>query len=196
LLDETFLLLELPTFQYPVIYEEKLYQGSTEQLTIEQALMTDEDLVNAGVATISKGKEDIIEFDSSAFTSRAFSGLYLYRVADWEIGEENLSEAMYKRLTRDVTRGGAEDASQPPNKEEREELQRIINNPSDHHMTEEDKDLIWRFRYALIEDPNALTKFLLSVDWTLEDEISEVEHLLSVWKQISISDALKLLGKF
>eukprot|EP00952_Eustigmatos_sp_NYUAD-ZCMA_P011339 46102-Eustigmatos_ZCMA.PRE.1 len=90
------------------------------------------------------------------------------------------------------------DPNLKPNKEERERIESIVASPSDH-LRIEDKDLLWTFRLSLTDNKKALTKFLLSVDWTVEQEVEQVPALLEQWKQkttIDISDALKLLGRY
>ena len=60
-----------------------------------------------------------------------------------------------------------------------------------------DKDLIFKYRYYLTENKKALTKYLMSVDWSHEEEVAEVPILLNLWRQkapIDITDALKLLA--
>jgi hypothetical protein len=37
-------------------------------------------------------------------------------------------------------------------------------------------------RYTLTDNKGALTKFLLSVDWSSESEIAELPSLLELWK--------------
>jgi phosphatidylinositol 3-kinase len=58
--------------------------------------------------------------------------------------------------------------------------------------------LLWRFRFSLVDNRRALTKFLLAVDWTVESEVVQAAELLEQWKKlnpIEVTDALKLLGK-
>ena len=60
------------------------------------------------------------------------------------------------------------------------------------------KDLLWRFRFSLVDNRRALTKFLLAVDWSVESEVVQAAELLEQWRKrspIEVSDALKLLGK-
>lgn len=62
----------------------------------------------------------------------------------------------------------------------------------------EEKDLLWAFRHSLTDNRKALTKFLLSVDWSVEQEAQQVPALLEQWRSkagVDISDALKLLGR-
>lgn len=59
-------------------------------------------------------------------------------------------------------------------------------------------DLLWRFRFSLVDNRRALTKFLLAVEWTVESEVIQAAELLEQWRKrspIEVSDALKLLGK-
>ena len=60
------------------------------------------------------------------------------------------------------------------------------------------KDLLWRFRFSLVDNRRALTKFLVAVDWTVESEVVQAVELLDQWRKrspIEVTDALKLLGK-
>ena len=59
-------------------------------------------------------------------------------------------------------------------------------------------DILYIFRYSLTDNKRALTKFLMSIDWDVPSEVSEVELLLPLWQQkapIDVAEALKLLGK-
>ena len=38
-------------------------------------------------------------------------------------------------------------------------------------MNQEDKELLWRYRYALFKENKALTKLLICVDWSDEHEV-------------------------
>lgn len=62
-------------------------------------------------------------------------------------------------------------------------------------LEEEEKDLIWKFRFYLSRDKMALTKFLKSVSWTDPSEVKQaVETLLPMWTDVEMVDALELLG--
>jgi len=59
-------------------------------------------------------------------------------------------------------------------------------------------DLLWRFRFSLVDNRKALTKFLLAVEWDVESEVVQAAELLSQWRMrspIEVTDALRLLGK-
>jgi len=84
-----------------------------------------------------------------------------------------------------------------PDREQRTRLDRIIDSPS-YHPSREEKDLLWRFRFSLVDNRRALTKFLLAVDWTVDSEVVQAAELLEQWRRrnpIEVTDALKLLGK-
>ena len=60
------------------------------------------------------------------------------------------------------------------------------------------KDLLWRFRFTLVDNRRALTKFLVAVDWSVESEVVQAAELLEQWRKrspIEVTDALKLLGR-
>jgi phosphatidylinositol 3-kinase len=89
------------------------------------------------------------------------------------------------------------DPALKPDRSQRERLESIIASPS-YHPTREEKDLLWKFRFSLVDNRRALTKFLLAVDWTVDSEVVQAAELLEQWRKrspIEVSDALKLLGK-
>jgi len=124
-----------------------------------------------------------------------FNGSCLRVIADWDMDVENLAEQQYRCLAHDTLRATA-DPTAKPNVEEKERIDRVVN-AAGTNLKYADKDLLYRFRYFLTENKKALTKFLLSVDWSVESEVVEVPILLAQWKAkapIDISDALRLLG--
>lgn len=140
--------------------------------------------------------DTIYEFN---LTGRNFAGQCLQQVVDWdmELDADNPCEEVYRRLAHDSIRGrGKGDQAFKPNLQDKDRLEKILHTPGDHLKTEE-KDFLYRFRYVLTENKMALPKFLLSVDWSSEGEVSELPCLLDLWKQkapIDVADALKLLS--
>jgi phosphatidylinositol 3-kinase len=124
-------------------------------------------------------------------------------LSSWPVGLECLTfcpwgccACRYRKLAHDKLRGVV-DPNLKPNKEERERIESLVASPSDH-LRIEDKDLLWTFRFSLTDNKKALTKFLLSVDWSVEQEVEQVPTLLEQWRAkatIDFSDALKLLGR-
>lgn len=54
--------------------------------------------------------------------------------------------------------------------------------------------MLWRFRYSLISEARALTKFLKCVDWGDAQEARQAADLMQAWAPIAIADALELLS--
>ena len=147
---QLYLVVELPTFDVPILHEETLYQTQT-------------------------SKTPFYDFESE---------------------HDNPVEDKYRTLAHDLLRGLVDPALKP-DREQRDRLAAIIASPS-HHPTTQEKDLLWRFRFSLVDNRRALTKFLLAVDWTVESEVVQAAELLEQWRQrspIEVTDALKLLGK-
>jgi len=109
---------------------------------------------------------------------------------------DNPAQDKYRILAHDMIRGLV-DPGLKPDRNQRMRLERIVSSPS-YHLSTEEKDLLWRFRFSLVDERRALTKFLLAVDWTVESEVVQAAELLEQWKKrspIEVTDALKLLGR-
>jgi phosphatidylinositol 3-kinase len=181
-----FLIIEFPQFEIPVLYEEAFYpmpqHGACGAVSpIELAAF------RKRTGPIMKNlPEDTNYFDP----------LQLVSLLDYENENDNPVEDKYRTLAHDLLRGLVDPALKP-DREQRNRLANIIDSPS-HHPTREEKDLLWRFRFSLVDNRRALTKFLLAVDWTMESEVVQAAELLEQWRRrspIEVTDALKLLGK-
>uniref|UniRef100_A0A8L8K2Q3 Phosphatidylinositol 3-kinase catalytic subunit type 3 n=1 Tax=Heligmosomoides polygyrus TaxID=6339 RepID=A0A8L8K2Q3_HELPZ len=115
------------------------------------------------------------------------------RVADPELGLENLAETKHNVMTRNA-RAGAMDKQLKPNKQTKDRLETIIRLPSSQSLTREQRDLVWKFRYFLQADRRALNKFLRSVNWDQPGEEQHALALLNDWTPIEAEDALELLS--
>jgi phosphatidylinositol 3-kinase len=126
----------------------------------------------------------------------AFDPLQLVSFLDYENEHDNPVEDKYRALAHDLLRGLVDPALKP-DRGQRDRLASIIDSTS-HHLSREEKDLLWRFRFSLVDNRRALTKFLLAVDWTVDSEVVQAAELLEQWRKrspIEVTDALKLLGK-
>lgn len=182
----TYLVIELPILQYPVIYEEKLYP-SVEPHNPPSSLSA------VLSSCIIENDEHSIEF---SLIGRQFNPSWLTIVADWDMDQENLAEELNKRLSHNVRRGNA-DSTIKPNKEEKIRIDKILNTIG-NQMSLEDMDFLYRFRYSLTENKKALIKFLYAVNWDDDNEVTELPILFTLWKEkspIDVADALKLLSK-
>jgi len=180
-----FLVLELPLLQHPVLHEEKQYPSVTH--TPPQSHM--ERLSGLVVSD----NDAIMEF---SLIGRPFSATFLTIVADWDMDQENLAEDLNRKLTQH-SRRGAGDTTAKPNKAERERVDKVVTAVGSHMSTDE-IDLLYKFRYSLTENKRALVKFLHAVNWEEASEVAEVPALLALWSRrapIEVEDALKLLSR-
>lgn len=178
------LIVELPVFDIPILHEETFYPISQ----------------NGACGAVSSVELSAfrkrVAYNNLPTDSNFFDPLLLVPFLDYENENDNPVEDKYRTLAHDLLRGLVDPALKP-DREQRNRLASIIDSPS-HHPTREEKDLLWRFRFSLVDNRRALTKFLLAVDWTMESEVVQAAELLEQWRQrspIEVTDALKLLGK-
>ena len=114
-------------------------------------------------------------------------------VPDPEISLDNLAENKHHKLSRSV-RSGVCDRDLKPNPQTRDLLNQIVNYPSTKQLTSEEQDLIWKFRFYLINQKKALAKFLKCLNWEVQNEASQAMELLPHWSPMDIEDALELLS--
>jgi Phosphoinositide 3-kinase family, accessory domain (PIK domain) len=178
----SYLIFELPDFDIPILHEESFYPVPQHGAS---GAVTPLDLA------VSK-KQSRLESD----TAQNFDPLQLVPILDYENEEDNPYDDKYRALAHDLLRGLVDPALKP-DREQRDRLAAIIDSPS-HHLNLEEKDLLWRFRFSLVDNRRALTKFLVAVDWMVESEVVQAAELLEQWRKrspIEVTDALKLLGK-
>jgi len=178
------LIVELPVFEIPIMHEETFYNTPAEGAS-GGVTPLDMALYHKKQAAMSQSTPGV-EFDP----------LDLIRFLDYENENDNPVEDKYRTLAHDLLRGLVDPALKP-DREQRSKLAAIIDSPS-YHPTREEKDLLWRFRFSLVDNRRALTKFLLAVDWTVDSEVVQAAELLEQWRKrnpIEVTDALKLLGK-
>lgn len=209
--DIPYLIIELPSHPIPILHEEPIYpvetsshlRGTTGSVTASE-LIKFHSSIN-GIAEdgltvpISPSAVDL----PSSKLPQAF--LYpLLQTLDHEppLTDENENpldnpaQDKYRILAHDLIRGLV-DPGLKPDRVHRGRLERIIGSLS-YHLSTEEKDLLWRFRFSLVDNRRALTKFLLAVDWTVESEVVQAAELLDQWRKrspIEVNDALKLLGR-
>lgn len=177
------LIVELPDFDIPIMYEETFYptpNGTSGAIT------------PADLAAYAYKKQNA----NMSASGEAFDPLELVSYLEYENESDNPYEDKYRTLAHDLLRGLVDPALKP-DKEQRAQLAQIIDSPS-HQLSREQRDLLWRFRFSLVDNRRALTKFLVAVDWTVESEVVQAAELLDQWRKrspIEVTDALKLLGK-
>lgn len=187
-----YLIIELPTYAYPILHEDRnYYSGITSHIP-----PTDISSIAFGIYSSDiDNNNNAIEF--SINPNKPFNASSLIVIADWDMDNDNLYEDMHRKVTNNALRNNF-DPNIKPNLKEKENIDRILQTTLNYVMTFEDMDLLYRFRYSLTENKRALTKFLMAIDWTNDQEVAELPLLLTKWKEnapIDVADALKLLGR-
>ncbi|XP_070542785.1 phosphatidylinositol 3-kinase catalytic subunit type 3-like [Ptychodera flava] len=117
----------------------------------------------------------------------------IVKVPDPEMLLENLVESKHHKLARSV-RSGVSDRDLKPNAATRDQLNVIVGYSPTKTLTSEEEDLVWKFRFYLTHQKQALTKFLKCVNWNLPPEAKQALDLLGKWQAIDVADALELLS--
>ncbi|KAL6620200.1 hypothetical protein ACP70R_035339 [Stipagrostis hirtigluma subsp. patula] len=117
----------------------------------------------------------------------------LVTVWDPELGRTNPSEHKHVKLAMSLARGMI-DRDLKPSSNERKLLQKIVKFPPTRPLMVEEKQLVWKFRFSLMSDKKALTKFVRSVDWSDVQDAKQAVELIEKWETIDVADALELLS--
>ncbi|CCH41615.1 Phosphatidylinositol 3-kinase catalytic subunit type 3 [Wickerhamomyces ciferrii] len=102
-------------------------------------------------------------------------------------------EQKYRKLERSH-KDGPLDRELKPTAKIRDELNKILNYSSVQELSQYEKNLVWKFRYFLINNKKGLNKLLKSINFSDETERKEALKLIYKWVEIDIEDALELLG--
>ncbi|GLU21630.1 hypothetical protein SLE2022_377590 [Rubroshorea leprosula] len=114
-------------------------------------------------------------------------------VWDPELGRINPSEHKQLKLARSLTRGII-DRDLKPSSNERKIIQRILKYPPTRALSGDERQLLWKFRFSLMSEKRALTKFLRCVEWSDVQEAKQAIELMGKWEMIDVCDALELLS--
>ncbi|KAK6931044.1 Phosphatidylinositol 3-/4-kinase, catalytic domain [Dillenia turbinata] len=117
----------------------------------------------------------------------------LVMVWDPEVGKINPSEHKQLKLARSLTRGII-DRDLKPSSNERKSIQRILKYPPTRTLSGDERQLLWKFRFSLMSEKRALTKFLRCVEWSDLQEAKQALDLMGRWEMIDVCDALELLS--
>ncbi len=118
------------------------------------------------------------------------SSIRLIHDPEWNL--DNLVETKHHRLTHSL-RKGVIAKELKPSPRTRDKLWTILGYPPTHELTADEKTLIWQFRYYLMQEHKALSKFLQSVQWSSKQEAEEAVELMYKWQPLEPADALELL---
>ncbi|GAA5828167.1 hypothetical protein JCM5353_007814 [Sporobolomyces roseus] len=189
--DNLFLYIDLPKFDFPVVFSEPEYPlpvlSSLSHSSVVGPSLTPSTVT--GTTTPST-----LNPSSSTSAAQAHAEANLFSIVDPEIVRKNPVEAKHRRLVRDH-RNGPLDRELKPNAKIRDELNDILRYTPTADLSTPQRDLLWKFRFYLTRDKRALTKFLKAVVWSDPGEAAQaVEVLLPMWTEIELDDALELLG--
>eukprot|EP01102_Stenamoeba_stenopodia_P008403 TRINITY_DN2413_c0_g1_i3.p1 TRINITY_DN2413_c0_g1~~TRINITY_DN2413_c0_g1_i3.p1 ORF type:complete len:756 (-),score=166.31 TRINITY_DN2413_c0_g1_i3:142-2073(-) len=159
-----FLHVELPTFDYPVLFQEK----QTSQNKYVEQHSKNEVVVVEDLEAMGRDKDTVLFVNPLELKH-----LKLSRSRD------HLPEFFDKELK--------------PNNRERAQMKMIEKYPPTKHLSVDDKKLLWKFRYYLRNNKKMLTKFLKCIDWNDTAEAKHAVELLSQWEPLDTEDALELL---
>jgi phosphatidylinositol 3-kinase len=175
--NKLFLYVDLPRFNFPVVYSEQEGQIPLPPLP---------------VAPPSTQKNQNIPLLPSQLLS---TDSHLWKVYDPDAWRENPVEIKHRKLLRSQ-RLGDTGKDLKPSPADRDRLNEIFRLPPTASLSAADKDLLWKYRYSLFRSPRSLTKFLKCVTWSDPVEAKQaVEKLLPLWgMEVEIDDALEMLG--
>lgn len=122
-----------------------------------------------------------------------YSKTDLSLINDPELGLENIIEGKHHRLSRSA-RSCISDKDLKPNASVRDQLNVIVSYPPTKVLSSEEQDLVWKFRYSLMSQKKALTKFLKCLNWQVAAEVKIALELLASWQPMDTQDALELLS--
>jgi hypothetical protein len=184
--------LELPAFEYHILFEIGSYVPTTNKLSDLHGSSASARVAAAVGATPDKqawwekaGADTIIDPEIGLGPSRVHDN----NAFDLERG--NPAEVKYHKLARSILRG-LSDANLKPNKHERTRIEQVLGSPNP--VKGDEQNLLWKFRYALLNDKRALTKLMCCVDWRNEQDEKQAAEFLAQWKQFDVTDALRLLS--
>lgn len=166
-----FLEIEFPIFDVTVIYEDY-------DLFVDSKLDTQEIKSNTNQAYFG---------ETTSFSNN-------FWVADYDDDIERFDpvQDQYLQILRDD-----ENAHElKPDKEEVRQIEKALVRPIFGELDLAEKSMIWRFRYYLSQNKNALPKFLHAVNWSNPKEEQQALSFLDVWAKIDYADAIHLFSTF
>jgi phosphatidylinositol 3-kinase len=181
------LYIEFPRFDHPIVFTDKEYPAPPIS-NLKSSMSQDVRLKPPPEVSLGPG----IESEGHPGEDPALGPLI--RIYDPELGfRSNPVEDKHRALMRGH-RSALVDRDLKPNARNRDDLNRIMNYGANRQLTDQEKDMIWRFRHFLTRDKRALTKFVKSVNWADQKEAREASQMLPKWVPIDVDDALELLG--
>ncbi|KAG5417618.1 VPS34 [Candida metapsilosis] len=214
-----FLYVELPHYEFPIVYSDIIYNvpsleprsGVDPPLgnTISKVINS----IDIPMSTSSDPKATKIydpDFQLTANYATTTTGPNLNTNTNVNAMLDPI-ELKFHKLERNINNNSIIDKDLKPSPQLRDELLKILLKPSNAELTDNEKNLMWRFRYYFSKNNNSndstskasksfLPKFLKSINWENDYELDHTfkEILPLYWsvENLQIGDALELLGKF
>jgi len=193
--------IQLPEFQHPVIFAESQYGQDIEIPSGVLAASRSKDVDQQDLDAL-KGAQWLLRSmrpEPAAATSSVPAGLTgqgrsFKSFLDHGAALEHPALLKSLRLGRSSRAAMFKDRDARPSADELRRLAELVRRPR-RQLSSEEKDLLFRFRWSLTDQPGALTKFLHAVDWSHVEERNHAIELLGHWSPVDIDDALELLSK-
>jgi phosphatidylinositol 3-kinase len=167
--------VQLPDFEYPVLFHEKVVslpllqpQKQASQTPRGGGGGSSSSLISAGSSGAGGAGGLRAVTEAGARASGWASGLHdspvsVVLVSDLERPENNPALHKHHKLARSLLSAGFVKELKP-DAEERRRLEALVQQPPTTRLREEERELLWKFRYSLTGNKRALVKFLLSVE--------------------------------
>ncbi|VUZ57520.1 unnamed protein product [Hymenolepis diminuta] len=103
----------------------------------------------------------------------------------------NPYDEMYFKMTRTVS-SAYEDRKKIPNQEIKDRLKAILDLSFTDRLTPADSDVIWKYRFYLSNKhpEEALSKFIVAVQWDFGEQRKQAIELLKVWPRLSSAERI------
>lgn len=196
--DNSYLYIDFVRWDFPLVCSEVEYppsvRGSTANATTTSTSnTTTTTTTGGGGGGNTRPMPSLTPADPASAPITVYVSDEMSKVHDPEATRENPIESKYRRLVR-TYRSSQVDRELKPNAKIRDELHRIMAYSPVHTLTEEEKNLLWKFRFYLTKHNQTLTKFLKAVSWEDASEAKQAVDLLHQWAEIDVADALELVG--
>jgi len=172
-----FLEIEFPLFEVPVLFE-------------------DEDLQMSSMITRDNPNPTLSATNEYYFETSLFSNNIIFADYDQDNQRSNPIQEQYLQVLRQNETNEESAKELKPRLEEIALMNKILMKANFGVFPQEEKNLLWKYRYYLSENKEALPKFLQSVGWSWEKESKEALKLLDKWAPIDYENALFLLSYF
>ncbi|KAL4462880.1 hypothetical protein ABPG72_019023 [Tetrahymena utriculariae] len=180
-----FLEIDFPNFENLVLYQEPGYIIDNDLSSKEINNSQSNSSTNATQQSLTGGKSSKFFVQEVDFSECVVTSDFDY---------ENRKDDLFQEQTALIIREDENPQQLKPSKNELQIIENSIKKPILGELKQDEKLLFYRFRYSLIQNSEALVKFLHSINWDNQKELNEAKKLLKNWAKCSYGDALHLLS--